>query len=105
MRGIAAFAELAEPRLVEVAEPGQLARGEVLCRTLQLGVCGTDREILLSRRPLAPDGQEFLLLGHECLARVEAVGADVDSLRAGDLVVPVVRRRKASSRHYGSPEE
>jgi threonine dehydrogenase-like Zn-dependent dehydrogenase len=33
-----------------------------------------------------------LVLGHECLARVEAVGNGVNDFRPGDLVVPVVRR-------------
>jgi threonine dehydrogenase-like Zn-dependent dehydrogenase len=33
-----------------------------------------------------------LILGHECLARVEAAGSGVSEYRAGDLVVPVVRR-------------
>src|SRR6185436_14529778 len=30
--------------------------------------------------------------GHECLARIEAIGSDVSAFRVGDLVVPVVRR-------------
>jgi threonine dehydrogenase-like Zn-dependent dehydrogenase len=32
------------------------------------------------------------VLGHECLARIEARGLGVESLEVGDLVVPVVRR-------------
>jgi threonine dehydrogenase-like Zn-dependent dehydrogenase len=74
---------------------------------LELGICGTDREILDSKRPHAPPGAEFLVLGHECLARVEQIGpmegdagvplserlrGGTTPLVEGDLVVPVVRR-------------
>jgi threonine dehydrogenase-like Zn-dependent dehydrogenase len=93
MQGIAAFAGSNAPQFVEVPKPRPIQADEVLCRTLELGVCGTDREILHSRRPLAPPGDEFLVLGHECLARIEQVGAAVGELKAGDLVVPAVRRR------------
>ncbi len=92
MLGIAAFPHSPQPRLIEVAEPSAPQFGQVLCRTVELGVCGTDREILLSERPLIPPGDDALLLGHECLARVEQLGAGVDGLQVGDLVVPVVRR-------------
>ena len=92
MRGIAAFPNQTSPRFVEVEEPEPPAAGEVLCRTLQLGICGTDREILQSAQPLTPEGCDYLILGHECLARVEQVGADVTGLSPGDLVVPIVRR-------------
>lgn len=107
MQGIAAFPKSDRPRLVELPEPGPPSAGRVLCRTLQLGICGTDREILDSQRPHTPPGEDFLVLGHECLARVEAVGGMTDeqaiplsarlrgeqgTLAEGDLVVPVVRR-------------
>lgn len=81
-----------QPALIDIPEVREPAAGEVLCRTLTLGVCGTDREILLSQRPAVPVGAPHLVLGHECLGRVERVGANVRDLRPGDLVVPVVRR-------------
>ncbi len=92
MRAVAAFPGSEVPRLVEVAEPAEPAPGQVLARTLQLGICGTDREILDSRGPLVPPNEDYLILGHECLARIEAVGSGVTGLEAGQLVVPVVRR-------------
>lgn len=92
MRGIAAFPGTSQPRFVDVPEPSEPAVGEVLCRTLQLGVCGTDREILLSEKPWLPANESHLVLGHECLARIEAVGAGVSDFACGDLVVPAVRR-------------
>jgi threonine dehydrogenase-like Zn-dependent dehydrogenase len=95
MLAIAARHGSTEPQLVEVAPPPAPGPGEVLCRTLELGVCGTDRDILHSAAPWTPAGEDRLILGHECLARVEAAGPGADEYRAGDLVVPVVRRALA----------
>jgi len=99
MQGIAAFPGRVEPDFVDIPEPRAPGPGQVLCRTLQLGVCGTDRDILQSTTPFVPPGENFLVLGHECLARVEAVGPDVPHLRSGDLVVPTVRRSPPHARH------
>ncbi|MDX1946589.1 MAG: alcohol dehydrogenase catalytic domain-containing protein [Pirellulaceae bacterium] len=92
MLAIAAHTGSTEPRLIEIPPPSAPGRGEALCRTLELGVCGTDREILHSAQPCCPPGQNLLILGHECLARIEAAGSGVTEFQAGDLVVPVVRR-------------
>src|SRR6266481_3320481 len=92
MLAIAAETGSTKPVLLDVAPPDAPAAGEVLCRTLELGVCGTDREILLSGKPWTPTGEDRLMLGHECLARIEAVGSGVSDYRLGDLVIPVVRR-------------
>lgn len=104
MQGIAALAGSTEPQYVEVPEPAAPGAGEVLCRTLELGVCGTDREILHSARPGVPRGERFLILGHECLARIEAIGPGTEGtslagpVQVGDLVVPVVRRARPGVR-------
>lgn len=74
----------------------------MLCETLELGVCGTDREILLSQQPLVPPGEPQLILGHECLARIVAIGSEVTDWRVGDLAVPAVRRALATA--HVSPE-
>lgn len=91
-KAIAAYTARKQAAWVEAPPPAEVAAGEVVCRTLQLGVCGTDREILDSAAPATPEGSEYLILGHECLARVEAVGSEVSQLAVGDLVVPSVRR-------------
>ena len=77
-------------RLEEVPEPPE-SDGPVLVRTLALGVCGTDREILEGRYGFAPPGQQRLILGHESLGAVEAAPEGC-GLAPGDLVVGVVRR-------------
>lgn len=94
MPAIAARTGSTQPSLIDVPSPNDPGPGEVLCRTLELGICGTDRETLHSANPWTPPGDDFLVLGHECLARVEAVGVGVTDYQRGDLVVPAVRRAK-----------
>src|SRR2546421_2664982 len=79
--------ELPEPRLDEI--PG--GRG-VLVRVLSLGLDGTDREINEARYGAPPPGSDFLVLGHESLGMVEAVGPEVQEFAKGDHVVCMVRR-------------
>ena len=77
-------------QLRDVPEPG-VGEGAVLVETVAVGICGTDHEILAGSYGAAPEGRTRLVLGHECLGRVlEAPSGS--SLRAGDLVVPIVRR-------------
>jgi threonine dehydrogenase-like Zn-dependent dehydrogenase len=77
-------------RLDDIAEP-PLSDGPVLVRTIALGVCGTDREIIAGEYGEAPPGQERLVLGHESLGRVEEAPAG-SGLAKGDLIVGIVRR-------------
>jgi glucose 1-dehydrogenase len=81
-------------RVADVPEPRPGA-GEVLLRTLEVGVCGTDREISEGLFGVAPDGEERLVLGHEALAVVERDGA---GFARGDLVTATVRRSCARCR-------
>src|SRR5215510_11753427 len=81
------LAELAKPAVSDI--PG--GRG-VLVRVLRVGVDGTDREINAAEYGAAPDGYDFLVVGHEGLGQVEAVGPNVSFLRPGDFVVATVRR-------------
>lgn len=93
MTAIAARPGSTQPEFLVTPFPPEPGPDEVLCETLQLGVCGTDREILHSGQPSTPPGDDVLILGHECLARVVAVGSSVARFRPGDLVVPMVRRK------------
>jgi threonine dehydrogenase-like Zn-dependent dehydrogenase len=78
-------------KIVEHPEPVLGAEDEVKVRMLEVGVCGTDREICAFQFGEPPSGSEYLVLGHEGLGEVEAAGPGVKGLRQGDLVVPVVR--------------
>jgi threonine dehydrogenase-like Zn-dependent dehydrogenase len=69
-------------------EPGP---GDARVRVLEAGVCGTDAEIAEGHFGDAPEGRDYLVLGHESLGVVESAppGARV---QPGELVVPTVRR-------------
>jgi len=63
--------------------------GSVPVRTLEVGICGTDREIDDGAYGSAPPGRDDLVIGHEVVGVVEAGAAGLES---GDLVVATVRR-------------
>jgi glucose 1-dehydrogenase len=92
MRAVAVFPASREVRVLEVAPPVITAPDEVLLRVVDVGVCGTDKEICAFEYGQPPAGEDHLVLGHECLAVVESVGSAVTRLAVGDLVVPSVRR-------------
>ena len=73
-------------RVADVAEP---AGDGVLIRVLEVGVCGTDREISHGLFGVAPDDESELVLGHELLGMVERDG---HGHARGDLVTAIVRR-------------
>lgn len=80
-------------RLFLVERPVPRVRPDtVLVKTLIAGVCGTDREIVAQGNPQVPRSEDYLILGHEALGQVVKTGLGVAGLRAGDLVVPTVRR-------------
>ena len=77
-QSIAAIPGNTQPQLIAPLEPRKVLPGEVICETVFLGVCGTDREILHAGTPHVPPGDEKLVLGHECLARVLEVSEGVE---------------------------
>jgi threonine dehydrogenase-like Zn-dependent dehydrogenase len=77
-------------RLDDIPEPEPDDRS-LLVRTLALGVCGTDREIVAAQHGSAPEGEQRLVLGHESLGVVEKAPAG-SGFAAGDHVVGIVRR-------------
>jgi glucose 1-dehydrogenase len=80
--------EVRRPRVDDIPD----GRG-ALVKVLRVGVDGTDKEITEALFGTAPDGDDFLVIGHENLGRVVEVGPNVPSwLRPGALVVATVRR-------------
>lgn len=75
--------DMPDPRL----KPDQVA-----VKMIRVGLCGTDAEINHGLYGKPPEGDEFLILGHENLGVVEEVGKKVSGWKAGDLVVATVRR-------------
>ncbi|HYO83627.1 MAG TPA: alcohol dehydrogenase catalytic domain-containing protein [Bryobacteraceae bacterium] len=76
----------------EVPEPGIRHQDEVLLEVLQVGVCGTDRDLAALRIGRGPDGDEYLVPGHEAACRILQAGPLAGDLKTGDIVVPQVRR-------------
>ena len=68
----------------------------VLVRVLRVGVDGTDKEIDAAEYGMAPPGDDYLILGHECFGVVEAVAPGVTELVPGECVVATVRRPGSS---------
>jgi threonine dehydrogenase-like Zn-dependent dehydrogenase len=76
-------------RLEEV-EDARMDSGLLAVRTLAIGVCGTDRELIGGEYGDAPPGRPRLVLGHESLGRVIRAPRQGE-LQTGDLVVGIVR--------------
>jgi glucose 1-dehydrogenase len=65
----------------------------VLVKVLRVGVDGTDKEINAAEYGNAPEGEKFLITGHENFGKVVEVGPNVpDTIRPGTFVVATVRR-------------
>jgi threonine dehydrogenase-like Zn-dependent dehydrogenase len=77
------------PSLLEIPRP-EPGSGEVLVRTRRVGVDGTDFEVIAGNHGNPPEGEDYLVLGHEAVG-VVADGTDT-RFSEGEVVVPTVRR-------------
>jgi len=98
MRALVVNPQQKSVRVVERPEQRAPRNVEVLLRVLDVGICGTDREICSFHYGAPPAGAQEFVLGHEALAEIVAVGPDVTLFRTGELVVPTVRRPCSSRR-------
>lgn len=73
----------------DVPEP-PASDGAVLVRALELGICGTDFELISAEYGWPPRTGDHLILGHESLGVVEDAPGD-SAFKKGDLVVGIVR--------------
>jgi glucose 1-dehydrogenase len=92
MKAVAVFPGSREVKVIEQQEPQITQPDEVMLRMLDIGICGTDKEICTFEYGTPPPGDDYLVIGHESLAEVVAAGSAVERFQAGDLVVPSVRR-------------
>src|SRR5262245_39022720 len=92
MKAIAVSPATQKLETIDLPRPRVVRPSDVLARVLDVGVCGTDREICAFEYGTPPAGTEHLVIGHESLCEVVEVGRDVTRVRPGDLVVPMVRR-------------
>ena len=92
MKAVAVFPEKREIKLIEHEEPKIVSLTEVKLRMLDVGICGTDKEIANFDYGTPPKNFDYLVIGHESLGEVVEIGPGVDHIKQGDLVVPMVRR-------------
>jgi glucose 1-dehydrogenase len=98
MKAVAVFPGSREVKVIEKEVPRISQPDQVMLRVLDIGVCGTDKEICSFEYGTPPPGDDHLVIGHESLAEIAGVGSAVEGLRPGDLVVPSVRRPCPHSR-------
>jgi threonine dehydrogenase-like Zn-dependent dehydrogenase len=92
MRAVGVYPKKREVALLEHVRPELSAPTDLKVKTLEVGICGTDREICSFAYGTPPEGSDYLVLGHEALGEVVEVGPSVTQFKPGDLVVPTVRR-------------
>ncbi len=92
MKAIAVFPNQKQYKLIDHPEPAITAPTQAKLRILDVGICGTDKEIVAFEYGTPPDGSDYLVIGHESLGEVVEVGPGVTSLKPGDLAVTMVRR-------------
>jgi glucose 1-dehydrogenase len=92
MKAVGVFPGKRAVGLIDHAPPQIDSPSEVKIRTIEVGICGTDREICSFAYGTPPKGSEYLVLGHEALGEVIEVGSGARRFKVGDLVVPSVRR-------------
>ncbi len=78
--------------LTERPEPNLSRPDDVLLDVLEVGICGTDRDEANGGRADPPPGVNDLVIGHEMIGRVTAVGSAVTTVRPGDYAALTVRR-------------
>ena len=76
----------------EIEKPEIKQSDEVLVRVKEVGVDGTDLNIVRYGLQDTREGSDRIVLGHEMSGIVEEVGSGVKSLAPGDMVVMTVRR-------------
>jgi threonine dehydrogenase-like Zn-dependent dehydrogenase len=92
VKAIAVFPQKHELKLIEVDSPKLSSPTQAKLRMLDIGVCGTDREICAFQYGTPPIGVDYLVIGHESLGEVVEVGPAVSGVKCSDLIVTTVRR-------------
>ena len=91
MRALTVVPGKANSITLENVGPPPMSDGAVLVRVLELGICGTDIEIIKGNYGWAPPGTDRLIIGRESLGVVELAPPGC-GFAHGDLVAGIVRR-------------
>ncbi len=102
MKAVILPREESTPRVVERERPVP-ADGEVLVRTLAVGIDGSDRRIVDGEIGSPPTGDDHLVLGHEAVGVVAQPNGS--TLETGDVVAPLVRRPAGDRSEYAERGE
>ncbi|MBA2676880.1 MAG: alcohol dehydrogenase catalytic domain-containing protein, partial [Ktedonobacteraceae bacterium] len=81
MRAVAVFPKTREVKVIEHEEPKITTPTQVKLRTLEVGVCGTDKKISSFHFGTPPAGYDYFVIGHEMLGEVVEVGSGVRDLK------------------------
>jgi threonine dehydrogenase-like Zn-dependent dehydrogenase len=92
MKAVAVFPANRSVQVIDHPEPNIQSPDQVKVRLLDVGVCGTDREIISFQYGTPPEGSDYLIIGHESLGQVVETSERVTKAKPGDLVVLTVRR-------------
>jgi len=92
MKAIAAFPKTKEVKLIDHPEPMISRPTDVKIKMINVGVCGTDREIWEFKYGTPPPGSDYLITGHESVGQIIEIGKGVTQVKVGDFVGPTVRR-------------
>ncbi len=77
--------------LIDIENP-KIGSDDIMLKTLSASIDGTDLEIYAGLYGKEPEGEDRLIIGHEAVGEVIEVGKNVVGYKAGDFVVPTVRR-------------
>jgi threonine dehydrogenase-like Zn-dependent dehydrogenase len=92
MKALAVFPADRRFSVIDHPEPSLAGPLDVKLKMLDVGICGTDKEIVSFEYGTPPEGSPYLIIGHESLGEVIETGPEVKRLKVGDLAVPTVRR-------------
>jgi threonine dehydrogenase-like Zn-dependent dehydrogenase len=92
MKAVAVFPAERKFDVIDHPAPSISSPTDVKMRMLDVGICGTDKEIVSFQYGQPPEGSKYLVIGHESLGEVVETGPKVTHLKPGDLAVATVRR-------------
>lgn len=92
MKAVGMLKEKEGIHLFKVPKPKIIKDDEVLIKVLEAGIDGTDFNMVKHNLQDIAQGRDKIILGHEMVGVVEDAGKAVKSLKAGNYVVPTVRR-------------
>ncbi len=70
MKAVAVFPGSQQVKIIEQDVPRLTQPDQVALRLLDVGICGTDKEICSFAYGTPPPGDDYLVIGHESLAEI-----------------------------------